>query len=212
MAAHDKFYQSTKLFFYTLRAFGLAPYDFDTKTSKIQMKAKNYLILVTSTFIAVICLWAPLQNFLGDGYVTGINSVFLDRIWQLAFLFECLVAIAVILFNFLRQQNIENFLNSIEKFDQTLSKLKWKGKPDTMRWCNSLMAVFIVFVLVVLIYYTIGIFCIFEDLNHLSLEMSCIKVNIFELAHSFLCIVAIQFIMSVYCIYSRLKVLVENMR
>jgi hypothetical protein len=212
MVTHDNFYQSTKLFFFTLRAFGLAPYDFDTKTSKVQMKAKNYLILVISIVIAVVCLWAPIQNFVGNGYVTGMNLALLDRIWQVAFLFECLVAIGVILFNFSRQQNIENFLNFIEKFDQNLTKSKWKGKPDTMRWCDSLMAVFVTFVLAVLIYYTIGIFYIFEDLNHLSPAMSCIKVNIFGLSHSFLCIVAIQFILSVYCIQTRIKVLVENMR
>jgi hypothetical protein len=210
MAAHENFYQSTKLFFYTLRAFGLAPYDFDTKTSKIQMKTKNYLILVTSIVIAVLCSWASLHNLFCEGYVTGIQSVLLDRIWQSTFIVESLAIVCVIVFNYLKRQNIENFLKLIEKFDRTLARLSWEGKPGMMNKCNILMAVFWGSVTVLLTFYTTSAFLVFED--DLSPWMSCFKLNVFQLTNSFHLLVAIQFILSVYCIQTRLKVLTENMR
>jgi hypothetical protein len=203
-------YQSTKLFFYTLRAFGLAPYDFDTKTSKIQMKTKNYLILVTSIVIAVLCSWASLHNFIGAAYITGLQSVLLDRIWQTTFLLQNLFAIFVIVFNFLKRQNIENFLIHVEKFDKSLTSLKWEGKSANLKRLKSLMLMFNTSVAVLLIFYTISAFFVFE--NRLSPWMSCFKLDVFQLTNSFHLLVAIQFVLSVYCIQTRLEVLMENMR
>jgi hypothetical protein len=164
---------------------------------------------VTSIFIAVLCSWASLHNFFGEGYVTGVHSVLLDRIWQSTFILESLAIICVIVFNYLKRQNIEQFLKLVEMFDQTLVRLSWEGKPGIMKKCTSLMTAFWVSVIVLVVFYTTSAFVVFED--DISSWMSCFKLNVFQLSNSFHLLIAIQFILSVYCIQTRLEVLMENM-
>jgi hypothetical protein len=209
MTAHGNIYQSMKLLFYTLRALGLAPYDFDTKTSKIQMKIKNYLILVTSIVISVLCYWSSLHNFFGKAYDSGVHSSLLDRIWHTTYLLQSIFVTLVIVFNFSRRQNIENFLVILEKFDRSSNSLNFEEKPDT-QWCSTLMIFLNLLNLACMIFQTISGFYIFGD--DLSVPMAIYKLDAFQLVLFFHLLVATQFIFSVFCIKTRLTVLMMNMK
>lgn len=92
--------QPTNLFFYTLKIFGLAPYDFNVNALKVEMKAKNYVIFIFSVILSVLCLYAPLDNFYAQAFITGIHSNLLDRLLKCTILLQNILIILVIPFNY----------------------------------------------------------------------------------------------------------------
>lgn len=201
-------FQNLKMFFCSLRAFGLAPYEFDSNTLKFEMKRKNYVFLAVSIFSSVLSSWAALSNFYGTIYVTEIRSKLLDRLWQSTFLIESFLMVFTIVFNFWRRENIQNFVTLISKFDQTLYELSWEKKPSTIPWCFRLMVMFNVSTVLGLIYYIISTFFVLEN----DRLIQCLKLEIFHLTNAFFLLVGIQFILCVYSVHSRVESLKENLK
>lgn len=200
-SSKDSVYSNIKFFFYILRAFGLAPFTFDEKNKKLHMKLKNYLILMLSIILCISCSWASLYNFYR-------KSEILERIWQMTFLLQHIFANAVIVLTFLKRKNIESFWKALDNFDQTLIKLKWKYGGDKLAWSSKFVIGFVVAFFLFVIFYSISAFFFFS--KEIGEIVKLTKLFIYQITSFFYLLIAIQFMLSVHCIRSRLKALKKN--
>jgi drug/metabolite transporter (DMT)-like permease len=199
----ENIHQNLKFFFYTMKVFGLAPFSIDEKTRKLQMKWKNHLILTISLALCAGCLWASLINFTQ-------KSDLLERISQATFLLQHVFALVLIVINCARRKHIENFWSNIHKFDETLDKFKWKFVGDKLQWCNAFFIGFHLAFVFVVVLYSIGAYFFFFEQNFEVLFM--VRALIYQLTSFFYLLIAIQFLLSVKCIKSRLEALEKHLK
>lgn len=200
------------VFFYTLKFFGLAPYRFNSRTLSFEMGFFNYSILLASLLATVYISRTTIDNFDDKSYESGVQSRFVDNLWRYQNLFQSLMISSTILFNFHKRKHIENFIKLISKFDQILEKLNWKHKSEVFKFLN-MINVFLntLFVFLLVVYIIIG--TVLSKNDEMSEKTWTIfKLITYELTCQFYVMVSLQFILSAYCVYARIKVLLHNIR
>lgn len=207
-------YQSLSALFYTLKVFGLAPYRFEMKTLSFETSFSNNLISIFTIVFVCLSSYFSYRNF-GEGYETSIQSNFVDSLWQCQLIIQHLLAPVTILTSFLKRKRVESFLRQIHKFDQTLSRYNWKVQTSNPRWFNFVV-IFLNFLLVVwmIIFATYAIYKFEYEKGCSVLKdvKKALKMVDFWLLTNLFLLISIRFILSVYCVYARLKVLKENVR
>lgn len=197
---------SVKFLFFNLKLLGLAPYNFDSKTRKLRTGYKSFIHLMASVIIWFAFFGSLFYDILMTGLNFGSRSNILDKIWEELLLLEYFLACVTIIYNFPKRQHIENFLNLIFNFDDTLTRLRW-SRPNA----NSEFSVFIVIIAstLFLVIYSVLTFTLEKGLYDIH---RYIKLINFVSMHLFYLMLSMQFMLGCYCILTRLKVLLKMFR
>jgi hypothetical protein len=197
-------------FFYLLKVFGLAPYSFCQKTSKIIMKRSSYCVLVASVIIWLFFAVVTLEDF--GAYQSGVKSKLVDGLWVWQFMIQSFMTIFLVSFNFSKRKTIESFINIVLGFDESLEKLNWNRIPKGSNKLNVCVAIFFL-----LFGFMIGAYFVYSMKLHnfdftLSSFVNYARMSIFQCTTHFYLVLSLQFIVSVHCVCVRMKILLKNVR
>lgn len=208
MAVNRDVYGSLKPFYLILKLFGFACYQIDANTKKLKTAFFDWI-----WFLASVCLWSGLiwmQVFrdMHKTYKSGIDSPILDSLWRYQFIIQHFFALVVVIFNFWHRESTGKFLKIIFDFDQKIKILRWNDERRSKIFERSIIAFAIGF-LILMIYVAI-----FSMKNSSTLELSAMVYNLFNfnLLVTFYVLLALQFIVGVYCVRSRLAKINDNLR
>lgn len=204
-------YESSEIFFFILKVFGLAPFGFDRKTRKVMMKSLNILQFIISIVIWTALGWAQIRSTKKQDYVSGVQSKLLDVLLSTEFLIQPFLAIGAISFSVLRRKNIEKFLESVFKFDEMFSRFGWPHKAKHLKPLFPLIWVIVLTLL--LLSHLVCAFVIYDlSFKHLEVWECALSFVAFVGVGNFFPLLAMQFIFSVHCINARLSSLDRNIR
>lgn len=205
VAVHDVYY-SARFFFYVLKFLGFAPYKFDQKSLKFEMKARQYFLLICSIIAWIGLIWRQHISFEKTRVESGVESYFLDSLWQYQYLIQHYIAIIAIIFNFCKRKRVESFMKLIKKFDQSIKKLCWGFEVKHSRF--FFLNFFLVSMFSILIYTIISL----KPLKEFYFITVVMMTTMYATVNQFYFIISMQFILSTYCVYARLKALKNNVR
>lgn len=192
-----------KFLFFNLKLLGLAPYNFDNKTRKLRTDCKSYIHLIVSVIIWLAFFGLRILHFQSPKVDSGLKSTILDQLWQILFLIQYFFACITIIYNFLKQHHVEKLLGLIFKFDDSLARLRW-SRPNA----NSEISIFVVFIASTLFIAVYSVITFTLDVG-LYETFEYIRMISFFSLHQFYLMLSMQFILSCYCILTRLKVLLN---
>lgn len=198
------------VFFYTLKAFGLASYSFCQKTSKIKVKLKDYLILIVSLLLTPYFIM--LHSFDDEIYESAVQSKFVDELWRWDFMIQSYSIPFLILFNFFKRNRVGNFIRHIKTFDDSVKNMNWREKPTKSQRFNIFMGFLLITFGCLLLWY--NYFAIFLSTFKTDLDalLKIQKITIYQLITQFHLVISLQFIFSVQCVSERLEILLKNIR
>jgi 7tm Chemosensory receptor len=216
MAGEKDIYYSAKFFYYILKCLGLAPYTFDGSTRTFRMGLSNYLLLIFS-----FGGWLSLNYFqLKVGNKTefsGVSSNLLDQLWVNQYLIQHFFATFTVIYSFIKQKHVEKFLALIHKFDESVVKFQeWPHRVTHSRY--YVLSVFSFCMIVMSIFILLAFFVAQPKWSWA--EKNTAQVDLVAIARTFVYVIvtevylmlSMQFILSVYCISSRLRAIMSNMR
>lgn len=205
MKKRQSIYFSAQFNIKILKILGLASYSLDMDSFKIKTGVRNYFefFLAVLIWIALFCRqWKASHDIPVE---VGARSFILDNLWLYNYLFQHLLAIVTVIFNFIKRQHVGKFLWLVYSFDHKVHQLGWKFNVEHSRIFNPcfILATF-VFNLVYIIT-TVFIFDLYKDRNF---EMwNLFNLLSYVVITEFYLVLYMQFILSTYCIYTRLKAL-----
>lgn len=195
---------TAKLVYCNLKFLGLAPYCFDSKTRKIRVGWKNFVLFAFTLIVWISFTWQRVQYFRTNTTVSGIQSNLLDKIWTYQFLIQYPLACLTIVYNFFKLRHVERFLQSILKFDNSITRSGWSIASDNP---DILFFVAILLMNIFILCYCLLTFMFDGGLHEISRYVRMLSFFSFNL---FFAMLSIQFIYSAFCILTRLKVLTTN--
>lgn len=201
-------YDSSKFFYVFLKLLGHAPYSFCRKSRQLNVNVWNILEIILSLSIWIALLRIKSDKFEGSYESTGVQSILLDGLWQSQYLLQYYFAIFLLIFNVWKRNHIGNFLNLILNFDEALVRHNWKFKAKNFRPSTIFIALFSS-TLLISVY---GVSTFYFQLNKTLRLIDVGKIIAYVAASDFYLIVSLQFMLSTYCVYARLKVLQKNFR
>lgn len=133
-------YQILKPFYFILNVFGLACYTFDSKTKKLTATPARVIALILA-----LCSWFWILYRLQQdiNFEAGMKSKLMYRLWKYQYLFQHILGLVVITFNFAQRTTVGNILESINNFDRHGKRLGWDFKPS-LRFYKTIIAQFCV--------------------------------------------------------------------
>lgn len=205
---HDIYY-SASFIFYILKFFGFAFYSFNRRTLKFHTNCFNYFILVTSIALWIILIWFFHLSAEEKQFESGVRSNLLDDLWQNQYLIQHYLAIGAVVFVFCRRKNIENFLKMIYMTDELTKRFDWTFQVKHSRY----PALFVVLgsAPLMMTYMVISIIG-YDVYGGISSIKTIFRVTVYFTVNEFYFMISMQFILSVYCVYARLKALKMNAR
>lgn len=204
-------YHSVEYFFYFLKSLGLASYQFDKKSESFKTSFGNYLQLSAAIIIWILLLALQFIDLDEFEYETGVQSSLLEQIWRNLYILKHFLAIFVIIYNFMKRKNVENFLKLIAEFDQTVERLNWKFKVTQF---NLLMfAMFVIPAFTIFLYLIVSMYG-FEVYGNISINyaVAILRTSDYIILTEFYLMLSLQFILSSYCIKKRLTTMITNLR
>lgn len=198
----SKYFNASKVFFYNLKLLGLAPYNFDAKTREISVNFVNYLGLFAYIFIWIAIIVFQVFTWPAELTITDVRSTILDRLWQYQYFIQHGLTIVIILFNFVKRKSVENYLQLLERFDRMVEELGWKHKAKAIS-TSSAATFFVISVLFFITYMSLSWFLIANNI---------IYILIFIFILDFFLMLAMEFILSTYFIYTRLNAMLSSVR
>lgn len=203
-------YDSSKWLFFVLKSIGLAPYSVDYKTCQFKMKFVNYLTFAVSIDVTLSLLVIQLIYNQECYFETGVQSKFLEGLWQNSYRFQHFLALFVLVFNFTRITNIENFMSFLHKFDQMIDKMDWQFKAKQIK-TFSLFVLCIASATMLTVTIVVGflLYPITLDQGLFSILTNSIT---YALVTELFMLISIQFIVSAYAVITRLEALTNNIR
>lgn len=203
-------YYSAEFFIKSLKIFGLASYNLDIKTRKLETKLRSYLEFSLSIPFWIVLLCLQWRTYKQKTLENMVDSNLLEQILQYQYLVQHFLAILAVVYNFSKRQHVQTFLMFVFNFDQKVDQLDWKFKVQHSR--NRIPCFLFVTFVTLMIYpiatvYTDGYY---KDLrNDQFLIFNFIS---YAAIYEFYLMLSMQFILSTYCIYTRLKALRQNIR
>lgn len=211
MEASKDVYVVLKPLFIILKIFGLASYRLDAESKKLKTTITDWIL-----FFASLCLWCGMiwmQAFrkMNNTYVSGIDSPILDSLWRYQFVFQHFSGLTIVIFNFYHRQSVVKFLKIISDFDEKIKNLKLINVHSSKIFKRYVIAFLIG--LVLLLCYGAA-FSINNNLRTHSLDAYTLTYNLFNFYFIliFYVLLSLQFIITVYCVRSRLTKIIENLR
>lgn len=203
----ESIYDSSKFFYVFLKLLGHAPYSFCKKSRQLKVKVWNILEIILSLSIWIALLRIKSVEFRGSYEGTGVQSILLDGLWQSQYMLQYYFAIFILIFNVWKKNHIGNFLLLILNFDEALVRHNWKFKAENF----SPTTIFIALLSSTLLISVYGVSTFYFQLKTLRL-LDVGKIIAYVAVCELFLIVSLQFILSTYCVYARLKVLKKNFR
>lgn len=202
----DIFY-STEYFYFILKFLGLALYRFDRKLKKFQTSLLSYFGLLIAFLLWIGMTWiAWLSN--RETIDSGIQSSFLDKLWQYQYQFQRVCIIFIIVLNFYKKKNVETFLNLLVKFDQKMKQINWNLETTHLRLVSVVL-----FVMILISVLCIQIMVLFDS-DLYPRVYNLIEIFFMTLQYifstEFYLMITLQFILSTFYVNVRLKALEES--
>lgn len=203
-------YYSAQFIFKILKILGLASYNFDIKSQKLETKLRNYLEFYLWILFWIALLWLQWRTYKSKSLETMVDSNLLEQILQYQYLVQHFLAILTVVYNFSKRQHVQKFLMLVFYFDQKVDQLDWNFKVKHSRYC---IPCFIFVSFLVILIYPIATFYtdeFYEDMR----DDKLIYFNFISYAaiYEFYLLLSMQFILSTFCVYKRLKALRHNIR
>lgn len=198
-------YNSSRVIFYVSKFLGLSAYQFERKTLRFRTTFWNYieLVLTVSSWLVMNYLqFSRRSQSLGS----GIQSKFLDQLWRYQYMLQYFSIPFVVIYSFCKRKHVEDFLKFILDFDQSVSRLGWKFKVSHSPVVSSILALAPLVVLIAEECYFVFIADVFVN------QYPWVHMILYGIVTEFFAMLSIQFIMSCYCIYSRLNAFTKNIR
>jgi len=203
------FTEAFRPFYFICKVFGLANFTWNEVSGNFETKFYDYLLLSFSVIYRILIV-ISVAYFMST-YNSGFNSSFINGNYVILFYFEnCFISILILLQHFTRK-HIIRFIKNIQMFDEKLSSFKWKFQVIHSSFYYSL---FIFFHITIVVLYIA--FDVIPQVNSESFVSE--MMYIFRMVTSsfsctcsiFYVVVNCQFILSSYCILTRLKALNKN--
>ena len=197
------FYKSLAPFYYTLKIFGLAPYDFDFKTGNIKTTLINYVIVFLNLIIHVTA-------FLLSSYEAFnlTNLTIAQSGWNFQQVFQTFIAIFVVVHNYKKRKHVFNYIKLLNNVDKIVNDLKWRYKVNHFRnGCKTAFWLAFHGVLIILFYFLILFGTIKNSLHTL---FTILRNLILFFAIQTYTMIIYEFIFSVCCINSQFDCLNKN--
>lgn len=210
MDKNNDIYQSAQFNINILKIFGLASYSLEIESRKLETKLRNYLEFFLSVLIWIALLCNQWRSHQTNSINSRVGSNLLEQIIQYEYLIQNFLAILAVVYNFSKRQHVQTFLMHVLNFDQKVKQLDWNFKVKHSRNCIPCF-IFVTFVVVLIIpianVYTDDYYKDFRNdkyiiFNFISYTVIC----------EFYLLLSMQFILSTYCVYARLKSLKRNIR
>lgn len=200
-------YSSFGVFFYVLKTLGLAAYEFDRKDLEFKTTWNSFLQFTVSILVWTAFACYNLTNLRLEPFDSGVQSKFLDKLWQYQFFLQNLLTVLIVVFNFFQRKNIENFLKLLFNFDQQIDRLEWKYKSKKVE-PSPVLILSLTAVIIMLAIYTIVFYCYSEN----SFFIDVFETFAYTAVLEFFFLLSFQFIVSAWCIKVRLNALLLNIR
>lgn len=201
-------YKSATYFYYVLKILGMAPYTFDWKLHVFRTTFWDLLRLFGSLIFWTYIIIVHVETYNSNRYKSGINFKIVDSLWMNNYAYQNLTILVIIVFNYLKRKNVENFLRFISTFDRRIIKLGWLPAKQT----SALSYIILAAALVLTILTMRAVAMAWRGIDTWE------KFNDYIKSVSFAQILAIYFMMNMVfigsccCISSRLTALINNMR
>lgn len=202
-------YSSSYFFFCILKLLGLAPYSFDKKSHKLKMIPWNYFEFFLSISVWITLTVFSIKRHQENLYFQTSESKLLDRLWKYQYLIQNFFAVFTVIFNFIMRKYVESFLKCIHNFDLTFERYNWSFGVTHSKY-------FIVFIFTcsVLMESTFTVFAVFVlgFYDGVNASETIFQTVSFIIVLEFYLMISMQFILSTFCIFTRLNALVMNIR
>lgn len=198
--------------FYILKFLGLAPYRFDRENFSFKMDLNNYITLVVSILVWVLMARFQLKNFSQKNYETGVQSKLLDHLWRYIYMMQPVLAVMSVIYNFSKIKNVEKFMKSIFNFDHIIEKFDWNVKVKHSKYPALVALIFSCFITVGYSLTTVYVFKIYEQIVMMNEPFKTLRNVTYVAVHAFYVMLSMQYILSTYCVYTRLHALIQNIR
>ena len=204
-------YSSTRFFFYILKILGLAPYQIDKKSFKLQMSFVNYFI-----FLVQIIVWSVYYYFLAVNYesiemMNYAKSTIMDGLLKHLYIFQYFLMVISMIYNFFKRKHVETFLKLIQKFDATVDKFGWGFEVVHSKF--FVLIVCLTASIFMLLFNCFGYFYsnVYDDKQDRKIEILFDVIAYLFLTEYFL-VVSLQFICSCQCVNARFERLLKNIK
>lgn len=202
-------YHSASFTFLILKFLGLAPYRFDRKTLSFQMDVWNYFVFITSVIICMIMIWFSFEK---SSFNSGVQSSLLENLRLYQYLMQHYLPVVAIIFVFYQRKKIEHFFKLIYKFDESIKTFGWAFKVTHSRYFGLIVFMSSTFLMLFYVIMTVFVIEVYKDAPHISKAGGLLRSTAYIIINEFYLMVSMQFILSTYCVYARLKALIKNAR
>lgn len=204
-------YNSLKFIYFILKILGLAPYTFDKTSRKLIMNAKASLLTILSIIVWIAFAWFTLHMFWTKKYSIGVHSRLLDNLLHLQYFLQFLFACFIVVFSGWKRKQVENFLDSIFSFDESLRSFKWNFKAPSYQ--IYIVGLFIFTAVSIPSYLTV-IALLSTDYENFEIGTFILVGNILSYTGiiEFMLMICVQFILSACLVRRRLRALGMNFR
>ncbi|CRL03420.1 CLUMA_CG016771, isoform A [Clunio marinus] len=158
-------------------------------------------------FLTCLQFFGTAQEFLIVKTSKILSEVF---IWQ--YRFEYFFAIFIIIFNFNKTSQIENFLKSLKSFDEKLEELDWRIKIVHHKSLKFLICVVMASIIMMLHIALAYAMYAYFGIPSINTVVEVLKILSDFIVCQFFFLVSLQFISSVACVVTRLTILTNNIK
>lgn len=199
-------YYSAQFLFKIWKILGLASYNFDITSLSLKTNLCNYFEFALSIMFYIGATILQWKNYKENTFRTGVQSKLLDQLWQYQYLLQHFFAIFIVAYNFMKRKFIQELFQLVSNFDVKMERLNWRYKVSHSRNLSFcfILATFASITLyeVSRIYVNGAVVDMFIILRYIS----------YVVIYEFFLLLSMQFILSTYCIYTRLKSLCLNIK
>lgn len=197
----ESIYDVAKYFYFVHHAFGLACFNFNSKTKELTRSPLRIVFFIITIIFWLVFIWHRFCN--GRPFDTGARSQLLDNILQYQYSIQLVLALLVVINNFSRSKSIEKLLKSLNSFDKECQSLGWKIECQKKVLVISI-GFFVAGFLVTAIYGSFQ-YMLFQELSILHRIVSCYVIIFFFFITG-------EFIFLAHSIKHRILTLQQNFR
>ena len=199
----NNIYSASAPFYYSLKLFGLAPYNLNVKTKKLQTSCCGYLYIICFLcFYVAVAIYSLFRLENQTSYALIHSGIYYQFIYQ--FFMMCLV----VFWNFLKCNHISNFLEKLAEFDKVVAELKWKFKISLSQSKLGIISLITASTAILLIIFYLATFVVFQNPS----IMDFIRFAVAFFVAKACTMSILQFTFSAYCIQARFDILNKNAR
>lgn len=208
MAGSSEIYTLCTPFFLILKFFGLTCFTIEKKSRQLRTTPFDIFLFAFTMSVWIFFSWIQLSQKMPGNHGSSVVEVILNSLWYYQHNIQHFFGLAVIVFNFKQRKIIGKLVKAIFDFDKEAEMLGWNLAAQSLLF-TVVVLTFIACVMLTAVALTLNAY----EYNWLKLlSPASIAFNVLNycLILLFFFVVSQQFIISVFCVRSRLRSIAVN--